>query len=128
MTVVAMDTSALMMPVECDVRVFEELSRLLGESDLVTPASVVEELRRLAGDGSGKEAVAANVGLDLATERCRTVATEETYADDALVELARTGEADYVVTNDGPLRGRVLAAGTPVIHLRGRNKLAVTHP
>ena len=125
MVTVAMDTSALMMPVEADVRVFEELERLLGDFECVVPRAVRDELSKLA-DGASKEAVAASVGADLAAERCRTVDHEESYADDALVELAP--EFDYVVTNDGPLKERLLDAGTPVIHIRGRNKLAISKP
>ena len=53
-----MDTSALMMPVECDVRVFDELDRLLGDVEFVTPAAVIAELDRLA-TGAGEEATAA---------------------------------------------------------------------
>ncbi|WP_254766609.1 PIN domain-containing protein [Salinilacihabitans rarus] len=141
---VALDTSALMMPVELDVRLFEELDRVLdgasrapdsatgdeprtGAFEPIAPQPVVEELRRLAEKG-GTEGTAANVGHDLATERCLLVDTEESYADDALVELAREGVVDYVVTNDRPLRDRVLEVGTPVIALRGRNKLAITRP
>jgi len=123
---VAMDTSALMLPVEADVRVFEELDRLLGTYETVVPAAVVAELAKLA-EGNGAEGTAASVGRDLA-ERCRTVDHEESYADDALLELAREDEADCVVTNDRPLRDRLLDAGVPVIGLRGRNKLAVTQP
>ncbi|WP_132056738.1 DUF188 domain-containing protein [Halorussus amylolyticus] len=137
-TTVALDTSALMMPVESDVRLFEEVERLLGSSEsprdsdeptrgieYVVPRAVRDELAKLA-DGAGQEAVAASVGADLAADRCRTVEHEVSYADDALVELAP--EFDYVVTNDGPLKRRVLDAGTPVIHIRGRNKLAVSKP
>ena len=124
---VALDTSALMMPVELDVRLFDELDRLLDAPDPTTPQPVVEELRRLAEKG-GTEGTAANVGHDLAVERCLVVDTEDAYADDALVELAREGVVDYVATNDVGLRDRVLAEGIPVIALRGRNKLAVTQP
>ena len=139
---VALDTSALMMPVQLDVRLFDELDRLLGgaraperiEGDATVtgveptiPQPVAEELRRLAEKG-GTEGTAASVGYDLATERCLIVDTEESYADDALVELAEGGIVDYVVTNDRPLRERVLAEGIPVIALRGRNKLAITQP
>ncbi|MCT9094490.1 PIN domain-containing protein [Haloarchaeobius sp. HME9146] len=124
---VALDTSSLMMPVELDVRLFDELDRLLEAADLVAPQAVVEELRRLSEKG-GQEGTAANVGHDLATERCLIVDTDESYADDALVELAREGQVDYVVTNDLPLRDRVLDTGIPVIALRGRNKLAITQP
>jgi rRNA-processing protein FCF1 len=122
---VAMDTSALMMPVESDVRVFEEVERLLGDFECVVPDAVRDELAKLS-EGASEEAVAASVGADLAADRCRTVEHEVSYADDVLVELA--DEFDYVVTNDGPLKERLLDAGTPVIHIRGRNKLAISKP
>jgi hypothetical protein len=124
--VVALDASALMAPVEADLRLFEELDRLLGGYEAVVPAAVVSELDRLQG-GNGKEATAASVGSDLAT-RAETVETEESYADDALVELVTEGRVDGVVTNDRPLANRVLEAGAPVIGLRGRNTLAITEP
>ena len=139
MPVVAMDASALMTPVELDVRVFDELDRLLGDAELVAPRAVVAELERLAG-GTGEEARAARVGLDLAGERCRVLepvgsgdgesseAGAPADGDDALVTLARSGTVDYVVTNDRALRDRLLAAGVPVIGVRGRNTLAVTEP
>jgi rRNA-processing protein FCF1 len=126
-TRVALDTSALMMPVELDVRLFEELDRLVGDYEPTIPQAVLEELRRLSEKG-GEEGTAATVGHDLATERCFVVDTEASYADDALVELAREGSVEYVVTNDRPLRDRVLEANRPVIALRGRNKLAITQP
>lgn len=137
-TTVALDTSALMMPVELDVRLFDELDRLLGgvshpgangdePLESTVPQPVLEELRRLSERG-GAEGTAANVGHDLATERCLVVDTEASYADDALVELAREGMVDYVVTNDLALRDRVLAQDIPVLALRGRNKLAITQP
>jgi hypothetical protein len=129
MGAVCMDTNALMMPVEAGVRVFEGLDRLLGEWEPVAPEAVVHELRRLS-EGAGEEAVAASVGLDLARERCRILEYEGTpsHADDAIVSLAKAGEFEYVVTNDGPLRGRLLEGGVPVIGLRGRNELAITQP
>jgi hypothetical protein len=124
---VALDTSALMMPVELDVRLFDELSRLAEGYTAVVPEAVVEELRTLA-DGGGLEGTAASVGYDLAVDRCERVDTTESYADDALVELAEAGRVDAVVTNDQPLRDRVLDASVPVIALRGTNKLDITRP
>lgn len=148
--VVALDASALMAPVEANVRLFDELDRLLGAYEAVVPAAVVAELDSL-GESGGKEGTAASVGADLAS-RARTVETNESYADDALVELATVGEVDgssrqsdagkidgpsrqsdasevdYVVTNDRPLRDRLLERNVPVIGLRGRNALAITEP
>ena len=129
MTTVVMDTNALMMPVELDVRVFEEIERVLGAGpdslDLLAPRAVVEELETLSR-GGGAEAVAASVGADL-VDRCRVVETEAAYADDAVVELA-TREDATVVTNDRPLRDRLLERGVRVIGIRGRDKLAITEP
>jgi rRNA-processing protein FCF1 len=123
---VVLDTNALMMPVECDVRVFEELDRLLGTYDPVVPAAVLAELDRLAA-GSGEPARAANVGRDLAG-RCERRSAEADTADDAVRELSLAPDVTHAVTNDGPLRTRLLESDVPVICLRGENKLAITQP
>jgi rRNA-processing protein FCF1 len=127
MSVVVLDTNALMMPVECGVRVFEELDRLLGSPTLVVPAAVVTELERLAADdgtAASEESRAASVGLDLAG-RCEPRETGTDHADDAVVELARAGHVTHVVTNDRPLQERLRGADVSVIRLRGQNKLAI---
>ena len=128
---VVMDTNALMMPVECDVRVFEELDRLVGvaanATDLLVPEAVLDELAKLAA-GTGEEATAASVGLDLARDRCESVAHEASYADDAVLEVATAEDVSHAVTNDGPLKRRLLDAGVPVISLRAETKLTVTQP
>jgi rRNA-processing protein FCF1 len=123
---VALDTSGLMMPVECDVRVFDELDRLVGDVDLVAPSAVVAELDGLSA-GAGEAATAAAVGRDL-LERCRIVETDASNGDDALVELAARGDCEYVVTNDRPLRDRLLGLDVRVVGLRGTNILDITQP
>jgi len=123
---IVLDTNALMMPVECDVRVFEELERLLGDREFVVPAAVRAELDKLA-DGSGEEGTAASVGRDL-LDRCSVRQADADYADDAVLELATAEDVTHAVTNDTPLQRRLLDAGVPVISLRGRNKLAITQP
>lgn len=132
MKTVVLDTNALMMPVELDIRLFDELDRVLSDSEgagleVVVPQAVIEELRELRESG-GEEGMAASVGYDLATDRCLPIDTEAAYADEAVAELAEQGTADYVVTNDGPLQDRVLEASVPVISLRGTNTLAITEP
>jgi len=124
---VATDANALMLPVEQNLRLFEELDGLLGDYEVVVPESVREELSELSA-GNGETAKAASVAADLAADRCGTVETEESYADDALHALAAGGDVDAVATNDGPLKDRVLDAGAPVIHLRGRTQLTITRP
>ena len=128
MVVVGLDTNALMMPVECDIRVFEELDRLFGldVTELVVPSAVLDELDRLES-GSDEAATAASVGKDLAG-RCRVVETNVSYADDAIVELATDGKLDYVVTNDAPLRDRLLSHGVHVVSRQGETNLGITAP
>ncbi|WP_254272889.1 twitching motility protein PilT [Haloarcula marina] len=128
---IVLDTNALMMPVECNVRVFEELERVLSRTEgdvteYVTPVAVRTELEKLA-DGAGAEATAAAVGRDL-LDRCSVRETDADYADDAVLELATRPDATHAVTNDKPLKRRLLDAGVPVISLRGRNKLGITQP
>lgn len=123
---VLMDTNALMMPVECNVRIFDELGRIVPNRELLVPRAVLSELDGLA-DGHGKEATAASVGQDLA-ERCRMLDHEEREADDACVELALEGACEFVCTNDRPLRERILELDVPVIGLRGKNTLTITEP
>ena len=123
---VILDTNALMMPVELDVRVFDELDRLVGDADLVVPRPVIAELEKLRDAGNGEAATAAAVGRDLA-DRCREVGSAASYADDAVVELA-DGVDGYAVTNDRPLRDRLLERGVRVIGLRGRTTLEITEP
>ncbi|GCF13618.1 hypothetical protein Harman_15530 [Haloarcula mannanilytica] len=123
---IVLDTNALMMPVECNVRLFEELERVIDATEYVAPAAVRDELAKLA-DGAGAEATAASVGQDL-LDRCTVRETTADYADDAVLELAQTDDATHAVTNDTPLKRRLLDAGVPVISLRGRNKLGITQP
>jgi rRNA-processing protein FCF1 len=120
---VVLDTNALMMPVECNLRLFDELDRLRGEPTPLVPCPVEDELAGLT-TGNNEAARAARVGLDL-LERCELRETDAEYADDAVLELARAVDAP-AVTNDGPLRDRLLDAGVSVIGLREQNKLALT--
>jgi rRNA-processing protein FCF1 len=117
MVTVVLDTNALMLPVERNVRLFDELQRLF-EADprLLIPRSVLAELESLRS-GAGKEAKAAQVGRDLA-DRGEFVEATATYADDAVVEIATTEDA-FVATEDRSLRDRLLARGIHVIGIRG---------
>ncbi len=125
---VLLDTNALMMPAQLDVDLFDELERLLGQADIAVPDVVVDELDRLERTGAPAESSAAAVGRSLLADRTRTITTDGEAADPTIGRLAEAGLPGYVVTNDAPLRDRVLDAGIPVISLRGRTKLAIIHP
>ncbi|MFP4590662.1 MAG: PIN domain-containing protein [Halobacteriales archaeon] len=126
-TVVALDTSALTMPVELDVRLFDELERHLGAVEPVAPEAVRDELERLAV-GRGRVRTAARVGLDLLERRCRVLETTASIADEAVLELATTGPATHLATADRELARRALDAGVTVFSPRGGQHLAVERP
>ncbi len=56
MIAVILDTNALMLPVERDVRLFEELDRILTESYIsLVPRPVVAELHHLSNNMSSQK-------------------------------------------------------------------------
>ncbi len=125
--VVALDTSALTAPVELDLRVFDELERLLGAIDPIAPSAVERELHGLA-EGGGDVGRAARVGLALVADRVRIVESTAAVADDAVLELATDGPATHLVTADRALVERALAAGVPVVSPRAGQHLAIESP
>ncbi len=127
MVTVSVDTSALMLPVELDIRLFEELQRLLGDFDPIVSSSVLDELESLSAEG-GQTGRAARVGLALAGEHCEPIETEQPVADDAVLALASDGLAGYLVTADRELATRARAAGITTITPRGRRQLAIEPP
>lgn len=127
MATVSLDTSALMLPVELDIRLFDELERLLGEITPLVARSVVSELERLASDG-GSAGRAARVGLELVEARCTVVGTELSVTDDAVLALATDGPSSFVVTADLELAERARRADIPAITPRGRRQLSIRPP
>lgn len=124
---IVMGTSALMMPVEFNARMSDGLDRLLtADADLVTPTAVFGELEELSLSG-GAGSTVTSMGADSAAQ-CRTVEIEESYAGGAIAEFAEPGEADYIITNDKPPRGRVSGCGISVVGIRGYTTLTITGP
>lgn len=127
MPTVSVDTSALMLPVELDVRLFDELERLLGEVTPLVHRSVVDELEALSSD-RGRTGRAATVGLRLVEATCQVVGEVQPITDDAVLELVVDGPAEYLVTADRELAARARSADIPTITPRGRRQLAIQHP
>ena len=106
---IVFDANALMMPVECNVRVFEELDRVAADLtdvgadlsdvgadeddgfDRVVPRAVVTELERLAS-GAGEAATAAGVPATGAVEVGRPARAILEYVDDRGVDLVALPE------------------------------------
>lgn len=116
-----------MLPVELDIRVFEELERLFGGIETVTPQAVVDELSALSGTG-GTSGRAAQVGHALAGKHCTVQSTATTIADDAVLEVAEREFRAVVVTADRELSERAKARGIPVVRPRQSRTLMLDQP
>ncbi|MCJ7444351.1 MAG: DNA-binding protein [Methanotrichaceae archaeon] len=109
-----------MVPVQFNVEIFSELQRL-GYTEYVVPYAVIEELRNLASKSSGKDKIAARIGVAL-TEKCKIVDPnrEADHAKDAdiAIENIAVQQRAAVFTNDKALKKRLSSKGITVIYLR----------
>lgn len=121
---VVFDASALMTPSRDGIDVFDEAEHLLGGYDAVVPEAVARELESLADEGNENASVAVEL-----VERCTVVDTDESHGDDAVVEVATSGnERSAVATNDAKLKERLLKRNVPVLYPRQKNRLEVAYP
>ncbi|NLK25248.1 MAG: twitching motility protein PilT [Euryarchaeota archaeon] len=113
MSVVVLDTNALLLPFERSLNLDAQLRSLIGSCEILVPGPLIGELKR----STNKHAKAA---LSLAF-RYNVVDTEAT-GDQSVIELALKHNA-YVVTNDHALIVRLRKLRVKVILLRGGNHL-----
>ena len=80
---IVLDTNALMMPVECEVRLFEELDRLLTDvGGYLAPEAVRDELDKLA-DGAERDRAELDLRVALGTAEMAV----KGWAADEIVEV-----------------------------------------
>lgn len=113
---VILDTNALLMPFQFKINLNLELSRILGECEIIVLTSVLHELKKLAarGDRHAKEA--------LSLSRRFKIIESSGPVDDAVVKMAEETGA-VVVTNDIKLRSRLKSNGIKVLFLREKTHL-----
>ena len=118
---VIIDTNAFMGSFQFGLDIFKELERL-GYKECIVPSSVIRELNALKKLSRGKDKLAANASVTLAS-RCTQVITEGP-ADDAIIELALEQGA-AVFTNDAELKKRLSENDIKIVHLRGKDHLEI---
>ena len=114
---VILDANALLMPFQFGINLDAEVSRLLGDCEMIVPSAVKYELRKLAIENR-----AAKAGLKL-SEKFQTVRTKGT-GDESVIEAALALKA-VVVTNDASLLKRLKELGIPRIRLRSHSHLVL---
>ena len=123
---IILDTNFLLIPGQFKVDVFSEIDRICDfEHELATVPETLEELRKIADSGNGKDARAAKMGLELL--RKRKVAELKNYrkvfksADDAIVAIADNNV--IVATQDKLLRTKLNKRGIRIVTLRQKQYL-----
>ncbi len=113
-----------MVPYQFGVDIFSELKNIINEKyELVTLDVVVNELKKIA-KGRGKDAVAANVALELVKDKkVKILKTDREHADRAIVDMA--DKNTLVGTNDIALKKKLKNVGVKTIYLKALKHLAI---
>jgi hypothetical protein len=119
---IILDSNFLTIPYQFNVDIFEEIKRIMEENyELITLDSVVEELKKLKSK-KGKDAVAANVALELLKkENVKVINVGKKNVDNAIIEIA--DKNTLVATNDKELRQKLKNKSIESIYLRNKKYL-----
>jgi len=124
---VVLDTNMLMLPIQLNINITAELSKLLElKYEIVIPEGVVDELKKLLTTSSPKTQRIAKFALELAKKfRIMPLKPKKGESiDQLLVQLAK--KKNYIIcTCDNELRRKIREVGAPVIFLRQMSHLTV---
>ena len=118
---VILDSSAIMMLFEFSIDLEKELTRLLGNYQIIIPTPILKELTFLSKHGKGEKKIKAKASLKL-IEKYETFDVINKSGDDSILELAKRTNS-IVVTNDKELKKRLKKSSISVIFLRAKKKL-----
>ncbi|MGB9740405.1 MAG: PIN domain-containing protein [Candidatus Bathyarchaeia archaeon] len=123
---IILDSSALFVPIQFRIDIFEELKNLLKTNfEPVLLSTVLQELKAIAQKSKPSMRKKTSYALQLA-QKCHLIKTNEKFAspDDAIVEFAKRWKCP-VFTNDRALRRRLRNISVPVIYVRQKSRLEV---
>jgi rRNA-processing protein FCF1 len=119
---VILDSSSIMMTFEYSINLEDEITRLLGKTNILIPKPIVDELIFLSKNGKGRKKLLAKPALELIKNY--KIVDSEGKGDDSVLFLAKKINA-IVVTNDRELRNRLKKESLQTIFLRGKKRLVL---
>ncbi len=122
---VILDTNFLMIPEQFGVDIFSEIDRLMQTRyELWIVDKSLDELKRIAETGNGKEKRAARLGVAFVAAKKMGImkSAKEDYVDDAITKAAER-DKHVVCTQDQGLKRRLKEKGVSVITLRKKDYL-----
>jgi hypothetical protein len=127
MRTILLDTNFLLIPWQFNVDIFSEIDRICGfEYELVVTVAVIDELKKIISNSSGKDKAAAKLGLQLLkNKRVKILKSSQKVfkgVDDLLLTTAAKQHC-IVATADKELRKKLKKARVPMIVLRQKQHL-----
>ncbi len=114
---VVLDTNILLSQIELGIDIKSEIQRIIpGRYSIVVLEPIATELEKKIG----------SLGHKLLNElNAKIVKIDERFADDAIVKFAAENKDAVIATNDRELIKKLTDLKTPVIYIRGKQKLEV---
>lgn len=112
---IALDTNVLVSIARTKIDVLEEAKKEFGKTEFVVPEQVNKEIGTLEKKGGAIKKACIIARQIIAVHSVKTLQNQERKADNALLELAKTGIA--VMTNDKALKKRIKKAHGAIIEL-----------
>ncbi len=122
---IILDTNFLIIPGELNVDIFTEIQRIANfPYRIYTFDRVINELNKLAREGSGKLKQAAKLGLQLiAAKQVEVIKSKNNLNADELILQSTNPETDIVATQDRELKRKLKERGVHLLVLRKKKYL-----
>ncbi|UCH89144.1 MAG: twitching motility protein PilT [Thermoplasmata archaeon] len=117
---VILDTNALLMPFQFKLNLDSELTRLLGQYEIIIPSSVIAELENLYREKQKPRWIKSALSL----AKKYQIEHVNGSGDDAICKAAQESNA-IVVTNDKALKKRLKSRGVRTIWLKSKTHLVL---
>jgi rRNA-processing protein FCF1 len=121
---VILDTNAILMCFEFSIDLENEIFSLIGNSHIIVPEPIYEELKILSTKGKGNKRIKAKGAIGLIKKYDIVSLDYDLSGDTAIFKYAKDLNA-FVVTNDKELRKKLKNESISVIYLRGKQKLVL---
>lgn len=121
---VILDTNAILMCFEFSINLESEIFSLIGNSHIIVPEPIYEELKILSTKGKGNKRIKAKGAIGLIKKYDIVSLDYDLSGDTAIFKYAKDLNA-FVVTNDKELRKKLKNESISVIYLRGKQKLVL---
>lgn len=130
---IILDTNFLLIPGQFGVDIFTEIDKICAfRYELVVLEQTIKELETLTQkqDIKGKDKQAAKLALQMIKNKAETqtiniVASDETYVDQVIINMAKKDKTLLIATQDKALKQKLKDLGNQLIILRQKKHIII---